>query len=72
MKFDQALENVRPAANAVIAALRGLKDPPDDIEVSFGLKMNAETGTTIASSKVEANYTVTLKWQGRRPPETES
>ncbi len=60
--FEAALEKVKPAANTIIAKLRGLSDPPDEIEVEFGLKMNADTGAIVASAGVEANYKVTLTW----------
>ena len=61
--FEAALEKVRPAASAIIAKLRALHDPPDEIGVEFGLKMSAEAGAFIAAAGVEANYKVTLKWK---------
>lgn len=63
LNFDQALDKVRPAANAIIGKLRKLSDPPDEIEVEFGLKMSAEAGAVVAAAGIEANYTVTLKWK---------
>ncbi|HIQ00701.1 MAG TPA: hypothetical protein EYH30_00975 [Anaerolineales bacterium] len=60
--FEAALEKIRPAAQAIIAKLRALHDPPDEIEVEFGLKMNAEAGAVVAAAGVEANYKVTLTW----------
>jgi len=67
--FEAALEKVRPAAGAIIAKLRALHDPPDEIEVEFGLKMSAEAGAIVAAAGVEANYKVTLTW--KREKETE-
>ncbi len=61
--FEAALDKVRPAAAAIIAKLRALHDPPDEIEVEFGLKMNAEAGAVIAAAGLEANYKVTLTWK---------
>jgi len=61
--FESALDKVRPAAQAIIQKLRALHDPPDEIGVEFGLKMNAEAGAVIAAAGVEANYKVTLKWK---------
>jgi hypothetical protein len=49
LNFDQALDKVRPAANAIIGKLRKLSDPPDEIEVEFGLKMSAEAGAVVAA-----------------------
>lgn len=61
--FEQALEKIRPAAQAIIKKLRALHDPPDEIEVEFGLKMSAEAGAVVAAAGVEANYKVTLMWK---------
>lgn len=61
--FEAALEKVRPAAQAIIRKLRALHDPPDEIEVEFGLKMSAEAGAIVAAGGVEANYKVTLTWK---------
>ncbi len=66
--FEAALEKVRPAAQAIIKKLRALHDPPDEIEVEFGLKMSAETGAVIAAAGVEANYKVTLTWKRETKP----
>jgi hypothetical protein len=61
--FEHALVKVKPAANAIINKLRGLSDPPDEIEVEFGLKLDAEAGAFVASVGAEANYKVTLNWK---------
>ena len=61
--FEAALDKVRPAAQTIIKKLRSLHDPPDEVEVEFGLKMSAEAGAVIASGGVEANYTVKLTWK---------
>ena len=61
--FENALETIRPAARAIVAKLRALHDPPDEIEVAFGLKMSAEAGAFIAAAGVKANYKITLTWK---------
>jgi len=60
--FEDTLEKIKPAAQAIIAKLRGLSDPPDEIGVEFGVKLSAEAGAFVASASAEANYKVTLKW----------
>jgi hypothetical protein len=74
--FEDALDKIKPAANVLIARLRGLSDPPDEMAVQFGLKLSAEAGAVVAATGAEANYTVTLTWKrgqderpnrGRRP-----
>jgi len=61
--FEAALDKIRPAAQAIIQKLRALHDPPDEIEVEFGLKLNAQAGAFIAAAGTEANYRVTLTWK---------
>jgi hypothetical protein len=60
--LEKSLEKVKPAAQFVIQKLRELHDSPDEVQVSFGLKLSAEAGAVLASGGVEANYLVTLKW----------
>lgn len=61
--FEAALDKIRPAAQAIIHKLRALHDPPDEVEVEFGLKMSAEAGAILAAAGAEANYKVTLTWK---------
>jgi hypothetical protein len=60
--LEKSLEKVQPAAQFILDQLRKLHDSPDEIEVSFGLKLNAASGAVLASASVEANYAVKLKW----------
>lgn len=60
--LDDALESVKPAAEAILAKLKGINDPPDEVEVSFSLKVSAEAGVFIASGSLEANYAVKMSW----------
>lgn len=75
--FEDGLEVVRHNANAFIKKVRsGLVDPPDEVEVTFGLKATGKAGNfAIAEAGVEANYTVKLTWKpeekkARRPRRT--
>ncbi len=61
--FEDALDKIKPAAQAIIDKLRALSDAPDEIGVEFGIKLSAEDGAFIASAGAEANYTVTLTWR---------
>jgi hypothetical protein len=63
LTFDAAIGKIRPAAEAIIAKLRGLSEPPDEVGVVFGIKLTADAGAIIASVGAEANYTVTLTWK---------
>ena len=61
--FDDALEQIKPAAQKIIVKLRSLTDPPDEISVEFGIKLGAKAGAIIPSADAEANYNVTLTWK---------
>ncbi|MBC7334659.1 MAG: hypothetical protein H5U01_00075 [Clostridia bacterium] len=61
--FEAALEKIRPAAQTIVKKLRALHDPPDEIEVEFGMKLNAQAGALVAAAGTEANYKVTLTWK---------
>ena len=63
--FEQALTKIRPATEKVIATLRGLSQPPDEIEMEFGFNLSAAAGIVIASASTEANYKVTLRWHDK-------
>src|SRR4051812_48177472 len=60
--FEEALDQIKPGAEAIVAKLRGMSTNPDEISVTFGLKMSATAGAFIAASGIEANFTVLLKW----------
>ena len=62
--FEQGLEIVRHNATAFIKKVRGLSDPPDEVEMTFGLKATGEAGNfAVAKAGAEANYTVKLTWK---------
>lgn len=62
--FEKVIKKLKKNANYIYE--QATKDSkPDEIEVSFSLKVAAEGGNTIfslAKGSVEGGYTVTLKW----------
>jgi hypothetical protein len=68
--LEDSLQKIKPAAEAVIKKLKGLSQPPDEISVAFGLKLSADAGVILASSSIEANYTVTVLWRKDKPKPT--
>src|SRR5438445_13012565 len=63
--LDEALARVRPAADSLMNTLQGLAIVPEEATVEFGIKLSGTVGAVIASTGVEANFIVTLKWQPR-------
>ncbi len=62
--FDVSVENVRRSADLLVSKLRGLSQPPDEMELYFSLKATGELGSlVVAKSGGESNFNVTLKWR---------
>jgi len=61
--FDEAMDRARPIATGIISKVRSLSDPPDEVEVEFGLSLSAEAGAVLAAASTEAHYKVTLTWR---------
>jgi hypothetical protein len=61
--FEEALSKIKPVAVAITNRLKGLSEPPDEIEIEFGLKMDAKAGAFLAATTIGANYKVTLTWK---------
>jgi hypothetical protein len=66
--FETALDRVRWAAEGLLDRLTSLASPPDEVEVEFGVKLNAETGAVIAKASTEANFKINLKWTRASSP----
>jgi hypothetical protein len=62
--LDSAMASIRQMSERVTSATKGLAQRPDEVEVEFGLKLDAAGGALIARAGVEAHLTVTLKWGG--------
>ena len=61
VSFEAAIETVRPVAEILMRKLKDMASP-QEIEVEFGIKVNAEAGAIISSVSAEANFRVSLKW----------
>ncbi|MCK4450636.1 MAG: hypothetical protein KAX26_08595 [Anaerolineae bacterium] len=64
-RFEDAMDAIRQNAQTIIDKVRkGLTDPPDEVEVTFGLKAAGELGNfAVAKASAEANYTVKMTWK---------
>lgn len=61
--FENAMEGIKPAAGVIITKLREISDPPDEIEVEFGINLTASAGAIVTNASVVANYKVKLTWK---------
>lgn len=62
--FEEAIENGRKAALLVLEKVRSSHEPPDQVEITFGLKASGELGSfVVAKAGIEASYAVKLTWK---------
>jgi hypothetical protein len=62
---EAALGRVRPAAVALVDGLRGMADAPDEVAVTFGVRLSGEVGAVIAKTAADANFEITLRWTAK-------
>jgi hypothetical protein len=62
--FERAQEMMVGLAKGFHESLTKLAESmrPDEVELTFGLKLTAESGWLVAKAGGEANFEVTLKW----------
>ena len=63
--FEEALDKIKPVANAIISKLKDLNTPADEVEVKFGIKLSADAGAIFTSIGGEVSYEITLKWSNK-------
>jgi hypothetical protein len=61
--LESALDTIRTTADAVLDRLGRIASAPKEIEVEFGVQMNAKVGAIIASSEAQGHLRVKLRWQ---------
>jgi hypothetical protein len=61
-RFEDALTNVRGAAESALRTFRDDMLDPDEVEIEFGVKLNAAAGAVIAKTSMEGHLVVKLRW----------
>ncbi len=61
--FHDALATVKPIAETLVTRISELSRKPQEVQVEFGLKMNAKAGAILANTGIEGNIKVVLKWK---------
>jgi hypothetical protein len=61
-KFEEAIEQIGPIANAVLAKMTGIAQSVNEVQVDFGVKLNAKWGVVV-SGGVDVDLKVALKWK---------
>lgn len=60
--LEETLTSVRDATSSALGTLRGGLNPPDTIEVEFGVKLVAQAGAVVAKTATEGHFLVRLRW----------
>lgn len=73
VSFEKSIQSVRKMASVMMQEMRaGFDQPPDDIQVNFGLKASADIGSLVVSrGGGESNYNIMLRWSKEKPKEAE-
>ena len=61
--FEDATAAVTSAARSLLARLRSIDEPPDEIGIGFGVQLSAKAGAFISPVAAEANFTVSITWR---------
>jgi hypothetical protein len=64
--LDSAMNTIYQMAQRVNATIGVLPDRPDQVEVAFGLKLDAEGGAVVAKAGIEAAINVKLVWESKK------
>lgn len=60
--FEGALIGFRDSAESALRVFRDDVLGPDEVEIEFGLKLNAAAGAVLAKASAEGHLTVKLRW----------
>jgi hypothetical protein len=66
VSFEEALGSIKTVAQGVVAQVKELADPPDEVVVGFGIKLTGSANVVLASGSAEANLEVTLTWKAEK------
>ncbi|HJV99671.1 MAG TPA: CU044_2847 family protein [Arthrobacter sp.] len=59
-RLEDALASVRPAAAAVVEAMRELA--PEQMEIEFGVKLAGDAGAVIARNSGDGHFILRMSW----------
>jgi hypothetical protein len=65
--LERVFSRLGPAIGAIVSQIRSAADWPDEFEIEFGIKLNADANVIIARAGGEANFRIKLKWSNKRP-----
>ena len=63
-KLEEALDRTRKSLHSLLHMLQEMT--PDEHEIEFGIKLNAEAGVMVAKTAAEGHFAVRMKWSRDR------
>ncbi|MEU5980421.1 CU044_2847 family protein [Streptomyces sp. NPDC047315] len=63
----EAIAPVTAAAAEMIAEFRSLAQQPEEVEVAFGITLDAQLGAVLTSAKTSVHLDVRLRWSSTQP-----
>jgi hypothetical protein len=61
--LEDALTKVRDAAAAALSQFQDMTRQPDDVEIKFGVKLDAQAGAVIAKTGVQGHFEIKVTWK---------
>jgi hypothetical protein len=61
--FDAIMEQIRGVADTTMRGLRDSLSKPDEVEIEFGVLLNAQVGAVMVKSNLGAHLQVKLSWK---------
>lgn len=58
----RAMETIQQMAQRTVNTVNTLSDPPHQVQITFGINFDMESGAIIAKASGEASVTVKLTW----------
>ena len=62
LSLEQALGDVRDAAAEVLGQFQKMVSQPNEVEITFGIRLDAQAGALIAKTGMQGHFEVKLKW----------
>jgi hypothetical protein len=59
---EEALNKILPVTKNVVEKIRDVANKPEEIEITFGVKLTTTAGAVIASASAEANFEIRMLW----------
>lgn len=59
--LNEALETAKPTIRAIVRTIQEMA--PDEHEIEFGIKLNAEAGVIVAKTSLEGHFSIKLAWK---------